>query len=399
MIPWNRLLVVVAASFCFLQSHSAQYSIAISAMPGAFSDSPKREFRGAWIATVTNIDWPSSSAQGVGVGALQQSQLTSLPDNLRAAGFNAVIFQVRTECDAFYASPFVPWSYWLTGTQGTPPSPFYDPLQFAVQVAHSRGMEIHAWFNPYRAVRPSTYVRAGNHVSNTHPEWLLNFPLITTKILDPGLPQVRDHVAKIVSDIVRRYDIDGIHADDYFYPYPDGSFVGITTEDSTTYRIYGGGDLDKGHWRRENVNKLLQQIHDSLQVIKPYVKFGMSPFGIWKSGTPAGISGLDAYNTIYCDAITWLNRKIVDYIAPQLYWSFGGSTDYGKLQQWWADSTNANGRHLYTGNATYRIGTTFGGASELANQISFNRANPKVQGSIQFSAKWIPGNVGGWSFS
>lgn len=373
----------------------AQAPLSVQATTATSVVSPKREFRGAWIATVTNIDWPTT--QGVGVTSTQQSQLTSLLDNLKSAGFNAVIFQVRTECDAFYASPFEPWSYWLTGTQGTPPSPFYDPLQFAVQEAHKRGLEIHAWFNPYRAVRPSVYTRAGSHVSNVHPEWLLDFPLITTKILDPGLPQVRDYVATVISDIVRRYDVDGIHADDYFYPYPDGSFVGITTEDAATYTTYGGGDPDKAHWRRENVNKLLQQIHDSLLVIKPYVKFGMSPFGIWRNNVPSGISGLDAYNTIYCDAPTWLSRHIIDYLTPQLYWSIGGPQDYSKLQPWWADSTNAYGRHLYTGNATYRIGTSFGGATQLASQIYLNRANPKVQGSIQFSAKWIPANLGGWT--
>ena len=356
---------------------------------------PKREFRGAWIATVTNIDWPSSNGLTT---AAQQTELTTLLDELKAAGFNAVIFQVRTECDAFYNSPYEPWSYWLTGKQGAAPLPYYDPLQFAVQEAHKRGMEIHAWFNPYRAIRPSSYQRDTTHVSVRHPDWLLNFPSISTQILNPGLPQVRDYVATVVSDIIRRYDIDGIHADDYFYPYPDGTFPGITTEDTATYRLHNPDSLDIASWRRENVNKLIAQIHDSVEAIKPWVKFGMSPFGIWRpSPYPPGVTGLDAYNTIYCDALTWLDRGIIDYLAPQLYWPFGGGQDYGKLQPWWADSVSAHGRHLYTGNATYRIGTYSNGATEMANEINFNRANPKVQGSIQFSASWIPANVSGWT--
>ena len=354
---------LLRASFTF----AILFSILTETVTGQFEAAPhavsslaaKREFRGAWIATVTNLDWPTGGAQGSGGNftQLQKDELIFILDNLAAAGFNAVIFQVRTECDALYNSPYEPWSFWLTGSsaliQGAPPNPLYDPLEFAVAEAHKRGMELHAWFNPYRAVRPSTYTRAASHVSNTHPEWLLVFNYLdvngiarTAKILDPGLPLVRDHVAMVVSDIVRRYDIDGIHADDYFYPYPEGTLTGVTNQDDLTFANYNPDGLARADWRRENVNKLLAQIRDSVQAIKPYVKFGMSPFGIWRPNNPSGISGLDAYNTIYCDAITWLQRKYVDYIAPQLYWAFGGGQDYGKLQPWWADSANANGRHL-----------------------------------------------------
>ena len=358
----------------------------------------KREFRGAWIATVTNLDWPSSGLRSTGVSQEQKDALVSILDQLARAGFNAVVFQVRTECDALYNSPYEPWSYWLTGMQGTPPSPFYDPLQFAVEEAHKRGMEIHAWFNPYRAVRPSTYTRASSHVSNTHPEWLLTFSYVnasgssvTQKILDPGLPAVRDYVAMVVSDIVRRYDVDGIHADDYFYPYPDGTLTGITNQDDVTYAQNNPSSLDRGTWRRENVNILLKQISDSTKAIKPNVKFGMSPFGIWKNGVPSGVFGLDAYSTIYCDPIAWLQRRYVDYLTPQLYWAFGSSQDYALLQPWWADSTNANGRHLYTGIATYRTGNPYS-VTEIPNQINYNRGNPKVQGSIQFRALSVTAN-------
>ncbi len=363
---------------------------------GWTQSSPKREFRGAWIATVTNLDWPSSPGLPV---AEQKSQLITILNSLKAAGINAVVFQVRTECDAFYNSSIDPWSYWLTGVQGQAPSPLYDPLQFAIGEAHARGMELHAWFNPYRAIRnvSGTYPQAANHVSVAHPDWLLYFPDANHKIVNPGLPQVRDYVAGVVADIVRRYDVDGVHADDYFYPYPASPFPGITTEDTATFAMYPNGFIDIKDWRRDNVNRLLQQIHDSIQVIKPHVKFGMSPFGIWRSGVPSGIFGLDAYNQIFADAIAWLQAQSIDYLTPQLYWPFGGGQDYGLLQPWWADSTAANGRHLYTGNAPYRIGTSFGDATQMKAQIEFNRANPKVQGSVQFRANFIRDNVGGWT--
>ena len=307
-------------------------------------------------------------------------------DQLVAAGINAVVFQVRTECDALYKSAYEPWSFWLTGIQGTGPFDGYDPLEFAVQEAHKRGMELHAWFNPYRAYREAnTYPTAANHVTLQHPEWILTCP-DGYKFLDPGLPAVRDHAAKVIADVVRRYDVDGVHMDDYFYPYPEHNF---TTQDAATFASYSRGITTIGDWRRDNVNLLIRQIHDSVQAIKPFVKVGMSPFGIWRPSNPPGISGLDAYNTIYCDALAWIRGKYIDYITPQLYWPFGGGQDYGKLQPWWADSASAYGRHLYTG-----IITTVG-ASEIGRQIDFNRGNPKVGGSIIFRANLIAGNSGG----
>ncbi len=370
----------------------------VCASPSAAAQSsPKKEFRGAWIATVINLDWPSTPGLPSGT---QQAELITLLNSLKDAGINAVIFQVRSESDAMYNSPIDPWSYWLTGQQGQPPSPYYDPLEFAVKEAHARGMELHAWFNPYRAIRniSGTYPPdTTKHVTGLHPDWILTFPAANIKIVNPGLPQVRDYLASVVADIVRRYDVDGVHADDYFYPYPDGAFPGITSEDTATFSQYPFGFSNIKEWRRNNVNLLLQQIYDSLQVIKPHVKFGMSPFGIWRPGNPPGIFGLDAYDQIYCDAVAWLQGQYIDYLAPQLYWSFGGSQNYGSLQPWWADSVSAHGRHLYTGNAVYRIGLpTFGPASQMKDQILFNRANAKVQGSIQFRANNIRDNIGGW---
>ncbi len=343
---------------------------------------PKREVRAAWIATVTNIDWPSLNGLSTEV---QKQELKNLLDELKQDGINTVIFQVRSECDAMYSSSIEPWSYWLTGSQGTAPSPYYDPLEFAIEEAHKRGMELHAWFNPYRADRKvsgsGSYPKASNHVTVQHPDWVIQ--ISTFKFLDPGLPMVRDYVTSVIYDIVSRYDVDGIHADDYFYPYPPDQ---ITNQDAATFAAYPRGFTNLADWRRDNVNLLIAQVNDTIQSVKSWVKFGMSPFGIWKSGVPSGITGLSAYNDIYCDAIAWLQNRSIDYLTPQLYWPFGGGQDYAKLQPWWADSVYANGRHFYPGHAYYRI-TSWFNPTEMPNQIRFDRNNPKVQGSVFFSAK------------
>lgn len=339
---------------------------------------PKREMRAAWIATVTDIDWPSQP----GLPPFQQQvELTSILDQLKSMGINAVFFQIRSECDAMYASNIEPWSYWLTGKQGMAPSPFYDPLQFAVQEAHKRGMELHAWFNPYRALRDTTQSYdspAPNHVTVEHPDWiLLSGP---TKYLNPGLPQVRDYITSVFMDVARRYGVDGIHMDDYFYPYPPTQ---ITYQDTATFRIYKRGFTDINSWRRDNINLLVKEIHDSLKTFNPQIKWGISPFGIWKDGVPTGTTGLDQYSTIYSDPMAWLDSKTVDYIVPQLYWPNGGGQDYAKLMPWWADSTASNGRQLYIGQGAYRIPNWTAG--EMERQITQNRTNGKVAGSIFFS--------------
>ncbi len=349
----------------------------------AASSVPKREFRGAWIATVTNLDWPSSRGLSP---ATQRSQLTAILDNLAASGVNAVIFQVRPECDAFYNSPYEPWSYWLTGTQGTAPGDGYDPLTFAVTEAHTRGMEIHAWFNPYRAYRETdTYPTAANHVTKLHPEWVLTCP-DGYKFLNPGLQEVRDFVAKVIADVVRRYDVDGVHMDDYFYPYPEHGF---TKEDTSTFHQYPRGFAfpdSLAPWRRDNVNLLIHQIYDSVQAIRPVVKVGMSPFGIWKNGVPQGIAGMDAYSTIYCDAVAWISGKYIDYITPQLYWGFGGGQDYALLQPWWVGQATSAGRQLYTGNYAPL------GISTIGAQIDFNRNSSGASGCILFRAGSVTGS-------
>ena len=338
---------------------------------------PKREFRGAWIATVINYDWPTKPGL---TSSEQQSQLLALLDELKISGINAVFFQIRTECDALYQSNYEPWSYYLTGTQGVAPSPFYDPLEFVIKESHKRGMELHAWLNPYRAEKViGAYPFVGNHITKTHPEWILQ--INTYKFLNPGIPEVTAYVTKIINDVARRYDIDGIHLDDYFYPYPPDQ---ITDQDAATFQLYNHGITNIGDWRRENTTALIAQIGDSLKSIKPYLKYGISPFGIWKSGVPAGITGMDAYNVIYADAIAWLKNGSVDYLAPQLYWPFGGGQDYAKLNNWWADSTSVYNRHLYVGQAAYKASSY--GANEIPSEINFNRNNPKCQGSIFFRA-------------
>ena len=339
----------------------------------------KRELRGVWIATVDNIDWPDRLS--LFNPHIQRGQFVGILDQLAAAGINAVVFQVRPACDALYASPYEPWSSWLTGTQGVAPLSFdyYDPLQFACEEAHKRGMELHAWFNPYR-VRLNRFspTLASNNVAVQHPDWGLTCS-DGYMLLNPGLSQVRDHVARVISDVVRRYDIDGVHMDDYFYPYESHGFGKM---DTATFRLNPMGFSypdSLAPWRRNNVNLLIKQIYDSVQAIKPAVKFGISPPKMWKNGVPAGASGTSGYDELYCDALAWLSGKYVDYVAPQLY----QASDYFNAQPWWATVTS--GRHLYTGNSANV------GSGGLGMQISFNRASG-VQGTVIFSACNITGN-------
>ncbi len=344
---------------------------------------PKQEFRGVWIATVANLDWPIRDA----APDQQKALLVLMLDRLKDAGINAVFFQVRSESDAMYDSPIEPWSYWLTGRQGRAPDPWYDPLAFAVDEAHKRGLELHAWFNPYRAYRGSGYTPSPLHVTQTHPEWLLWFGNI--RVLDPGRAAVRDYVTGVVMDVVRRYDIDGVHFDDYFYPYPPNE---ISSEDAATFAEEGRGFSSLFEWRRDNVNIFIAQLADSIRHEKPAVKFGISPFGIWKNGVPQGIRGLDAYNVIYADATAWLAAETIDYLVPQLYWPFGGAQDYAKLAPWWVEQIN--GRHLYIGHGLYRADSrTFSSMlfapEEIPEQVRFNRGFLDILGSVFFRARNI----------
>lgn len=346
----------------------------------------KYEFRGGWVAAVTNLDWPVRGAST----AAQQAHLIEILDGFQEAGINAVIFQVRPELDALYESDLEPWSYWLTGEQGKAPDPFYDPLAFAIEESHKRGMELHAWFNPYRAERAvDNYPLDPSHVSVRHPEW--TFTVGTYRQLDPGLPEVREYVTDVVMDVVRRYDVDGIHFDDYFYPYAPHQ---ISFEDALTFANDTRGFTSIGDWRRDNVNLLVEMLNDAIQAEKPHVKFGISPFGIWRPGNPQGIVGTDAYATIYADATAWLRDQTIDYLAPQLYWQFGGGQDFGLLAPWWAGQRND--RHMYIGIGLYKADSrSFGGSAccyapqEVPNQIRFTRGQEGLEGTILFRSRNI----------
>ncbi len=345
---------------------------------------PKREVRAAWIATVKNIDWPLSNTETSGQ---QISEMVAMFDSLKAAGINTVYFQIRTECDALYKSSYEPWSYWLTGRQGEAPKPYYDPLAFAISEAHKRGMEIHAWFNPYRAVRKvGDYKLSPAHVTALHPNWILNFG--DNEILNPGIPDVTEYITKIVADVVKRYDVDGIHFDDYFYPYVPH----ITNQDSETFARYGGSFTNIDDWRRSNINKMVEAVYNTIKSINPKVKFGVSPFGIVENKY-AGTNGFESYNKIYCDPLTWLKDKTVDYIVPQLYWEVGNkAADYSKLLPWWQSVTN--GRQLYIGVFSSKMAAPGykGSPDELENEIKLNRQYKNVYGTVFFSAKSIVNN-------
>jgi len=357
------------------------------------TDNQKREFRAVWIATVSNIDWPTNKNL---TPQQQRNEYINILNQHYSTNINAIIQQIRPSCDAFYPSALEPWSEWLNGTQSAAPNPYYDPLQFMINEVHKRGMEFHAWFNPYRAVlnKNSSSVSA-SHVSIVHPDWVVTFG--NYKWLDPGLPQVRDYVTAVIMDVVRRYDIDGVHFDDYFYPYPQ---TGVEFGDSATFATYPRGFTNKDDWRRDNVDLLIQMLQDSINSIKPYVKYGMSPFGIWKNNTsdPLGsaTAGFESYYGIYADSRKWLEEGWIDYIAPQVYWSFDFTVaDYSVLVPWWAQ--NSFGKHVYIGQGAYKIGTStqhpgWMDPAEMPKQIRLNRTIPEVNGSIFFSSKSVRAN-------
>ena len=304
--------------------------------------SHKREMRGVWIATVSRINWPKSS-----VADQQRGELDALLDAAKSAGINAVFFQVRPEADALYRSTIEPWSRYLTGTQGTDPG--YDPLTYAIEGARKRGLELHAWLNPYRAKAGNVGPTAPNHVTHTMPEAVVTYGKF--KWLDPGHPRAFDHTLNVIKDILTRYDIDGIHFDDYFYPYPES---GAAFNDDPTFAAHGGG-MSRGDWRRDNVNRMIKAVHDAVRDQRPDVRWGISPFGIYRNGVPAGITGLDQYAELYADPVKWIGEKWVEYVAPQLYWkTTAAKQSYTTLLGWWDAQCASAGRRLFPGNSAER---------------------------------------------
>ncbi len=344
-----------------------------------------REFRGVWVATVDNIDWPSKPGLST---RDQQSELRAILDRVVALRMNAVIFQVRPSADALYASKLEPWSFFLTGRQGKAPKPAYDPLAFAIKEAHARGLELHAWFNPYRAKHPADKSpAAASHVSRTSPDLVRRYGQFLW--MDPGDPAVRQQTIRVVLDVVRRYDVDGVHIDDYFYPYPEG---GADFPDESTFRRYAaaGGTLSKSDWRRQNVNDLVRDLYEAIKRAKPWVKFGISPFGIWRPGNPSSVRGLDAYDRLYADARKWMNEGWGDYFTPQLYWRTDAPEQrYLDLLGWWIGE-NRMGRHIWPGNFTNRAtaaARNLWDPSEVVAQIRVTRLEPGASGNIHFSMK------------
>ena len=350
-----------------------------------------RELRAAWVASVGNINFPSG--QGLSAGA-QQAELSAMFDGVAAAGLNTVILQVRPECDALYASALEPWSRYLTGTQGGDPG--YDPLEFAVTQAHARGLELHAWFNPYRAKASAGSAAADNHISKQLPQYAYAYDKFVW--MDPGAAAVQDQLVAVIADVVSRYDIDGVHFDDYFYPYPSGD----PFPDDATFDAYvqGGGQLGRADWRRDNVNRIVQRVGEQVAALRPSVRWGISPFGIYRPGIPEGIQGLDQYDAIYADPLKWMEEGWLDYLAPQLYWpSTQEPQAYGKLIAWWSSITTG-GRYIFAGNYLSKIGSDAAWSlDELRTQIQLGRqyAPQGSQGNIYFHVAPILGNDEGFT--
>jgi len=335
------------------------------------------------VATVDNIDWPSEKGLST---ADQKAELIAILDRAAQLKLNVIIFQVRPGCDAMYASSLDPWSEYLTGTMGQAPKPFYDPLAFAIEEAHKRGLELHAWFNPYRAHHPSAKGPiAANHISQTHPELVRRYGKLLW--LDPGEKGVQEYSLRVVMDVVKRYAVDGVHFDDYFYPYQehDGSGQAIDFPDEASWSRRGAGvKLARDDWRRENVNVFIHRVYESIKQAKPWVKFGISPFGIWRPGNPPSVDGLDAFATLYADSRKWLTQGWLDYFAPQLYWSISAQQQsFPVLLKWWVEQ-NQEGRCLVPGLDSTRAAHRWP-PEEIVNQIGLTRKQPGVAGHIHWN--------------
>ena len=367
------------------------------ALAGKLFSQPPFEFRAAWIATVDNIDWPSKGNFNV---ESQKAEFIAQLDMHKRNGMNAVIVQIRPAADAFYPSSLEPWSEWLTGKQGQQPQPYYDPLQFMIDETHKRGMEFHAWCNPYRAVfKIGQSSISPTHITRLHPKWFLNYG--ETKYFDPGNKEVQAYVTAVIRDIVSRYDVDAIHFDDYFYPY---RIPGKEFPDDAGYRKYGNG-MSKEEWRRSNVDSIIVSLSKAIKEEKKLCRFGISPFGVWrnKEKDPEGSeshAGQTNYDDLYADILLWLKSGWIDYVAPQLYWEFEQkNAPYGPLLEWW--NQHCYGRHCYIGLGIYKAGTNpyWRDRTQLPRQIAALRGESNVSGMIFFSSTSFNRNPNGWNDS
>lgn len=405
----NLIFCLVTVFFLGCQSGSIQ---SVGEPPAA-----PREFRAVWVATVTNIDWPTKPGLST---EEQKKEALAILDKCQELNINAVILQVRTACDALYDSKLEPWSFFLTGQQGKAPDPYYDPLQFWIDEAHARGIELHAWFNPYRArPAPSKYELASTHIRNTNPQAVKEYGNMYW--LDPGEPAASDQSFNVFMDVVERYNVDGIHIDDYFYPYPVKAASGSGEEpfpDADSYQRYvkSGGTLKLEDWRRQNVNELVRRIHEGTKERKPWVKFGISPFGLYRPGFPEGTKGFDQYDKLFADAQLWLNEGWCDYWTPQLYWKIGHPTvPFEPLLKYWAEH-NPKQRNLWPGLFTSRLVEQREAApatqpatqpttrpanqyttQEILDQIHVIRHTPGATGEVHFSMKALQRNSDGVS--
>lgn len=347
------------------------------------------EFRGAWVATVNNIDWPSKP--GLETGEMK-AELRSLIHSIYQSGFNAVMFQVRPACEVLYPSRLEPWSEVLTGKCGTAPAGNYDPVAHAIQLTHSYGMEFHAWINPFRARHKSAKSKIPeNHISKTDPGLVIEYSGYLW--LNPALKEAQAHTLAIAREIASKYDVDGFHIDDYFYPYlvkkKNGSLLEFPDWSSYTKYRKRGGKLGHADWRRDSINQFVKSLYSELKAIKPWIKIGISPFGIWRPNHPPGIVGKDSYLELYADSKLWLNMGWLDYFSPQLYWAIDSSGQpFEKLQDWWT-SQNSMNRHLYTGINLSKSALGDWDFSEIQDQISLTRQDSEVSGHVLFSAKYV----------
>lgn len=337
----------------------------------AFSVPAQAEFRGAWISSVFNINFPSKPGLSAEV---QRAQAVRILDAAKSAGLNAVLLQVRPEGDALYASRLEPWSRYLTGTQGQ--SPGYDPLAFFISEAKKRGIEVHAWLNPYRAAANASQARTSDHISKKLPQFA--YKVGNVLWMDPGAPQVQRQVVAVVRDLLSRYDLAGIHLDDYFYPYPTNSGDVYPFPDQKTYAAYqaAGGTLAKADWRRNNAHQLIRAISEAVRSTKPEALFGVSPFGIYTKGSPPDVkAGVDQYHQLYSDPLTWMREGWIDYLAPQLYWVEGGPQSFSSLLRWWrSPQVNPRGVPIWPGIAVDRMSSHGWPASQIATQLALEKS-------------------------
>ena len=358
----------------------------------------KSEFRGVWIATVSNIDWPGSGNYD---SDSQKLEFTRLLDMHQRNGINAVVVQIRPAADAFYPSPYEPWSEWLTGRQGVPPSPYYDPLEFMIAETHKRGMEFHAWMNPYRAefnIGRSSI--APTHITRIHPEWFLTYG--DKRYFDPGNKDAQQYVTNIVKDVVSRYAVDGIHFDDYFYPY---RIPGKEFPDDAKYQQYGNG-MNKEDWRRSNTDSIIVMISRVIKDENKKCQFGISPFGVWRNGDKDLENGSNTragqtnYDDLYADILLWLRNGWIDYVAPQIYWEIGHkAANFEILVDWWG--RHSYGKNCYIGLGIYKANSNaaWKDKTQLPRQIEMLRNTPNIQGMIFYSSKILEKNPNGWSDS